>query len=123
MLRIGFFSNFKGADTVLIAGNSEDIQSLSRALAEVATGGMLPLHETANVSKKYPVTMFASTVSPGNRAYWWKCTDMEIDEINGMLDPLTRGENGHHYFNLEGTDVQLIVSVGEYSSNRWQEYG
>lgn len=123
MLKIGLFPNFKGADTVLIDGAPSDIVALSTLLAQVVVDKPLAVHEIAAVAPRYPVTLFAATTSPGTRGYWWKCSSEEIETIQGKLEPLTEGGKGHQYFDLEGTNTQLMISVGEYGSKWWQEHG
>lgn len=123
MLKIGLFQNFKGADTVLIDGTPSDIEDLSKSLAEVVVSKAVAVHEVAAVAPRYPVALFAATASPGTRGLWWKCSSEEIETIQGKLGPLTQGGKGHQYFDLEGTNIQLMISVGEYGPNWWQENG
>ena len=123
MIRIGLVSNLKGADTVLVEGSPSDIEALGRALSEVASGKPLPVHDTAAVAPRHPVRLFAASASPEAGAFWWKCSNEKIGTIKGKLEPLTIGGSGHKYFELEGTAVQLMVSVDEYGQEWWETNG
>ena len=123
MLRIGLLRNFKGADTVLIEGAPSDIETLSKSLAEVVFGKAVAVHEVAAVAPGHPVALFAATASPGTKGLWWKCSSEEIESIQEKLEPLTQDGKGHQYFDLEGSNIQLIISVGEYGPKWWQEHG
>jgi hypothetical protein len=123
MIRIGLFSNFKGADTVLVDGSPSDIEALGRSLSEVASGKPFPLHEAAVVAPGHTVRLVAASDLPEAGALWWKCSNEGIETIKGKLDPLAMGSSGHQYFELEDTAVQLMVSVGEYGQEWWKKNG
>ncbi|MGV3582994.1 MAG: hypothetical protein ACO1N8_11895 [Methylophilus sp.] len=53
----------------------------------------------------------------------WLCSSIALPDIQTKLASLVLSSNGHQYFDLQGTDTQLIVSVCEYSDAWWQANG
>jgi hypothetical protein len=125
-VNLGFFRDFKGADSVLLDGTSEDIALLSTRLGEfmVSTEPLLAIHDIATVSSRHPVQLFASrsahTSSPG---FLWLCSPTDFDSIQGMLEPLANSRSGHQYFTLVNSPAHLVVSVGEYGDAWWRAHG
>jgi hypothetical protein len=125
-LRLGFFQNFKSSDAVLVAGTTEDISSLSSKLSQLnhSTNTELAIHQLAVVSTKYPVKLFVTqSNSSSNSGFYWLCTSPELNNILPKLAALISSGNGHQYFKLAGSNVQLIISVGEYNESWWQQHG
>ena len=60
MLRIGFFPNFKNADSVLLAADAEGIHAFLDAIARATANPSkaIPLHEFARVSAKRPASLY-----------------------------------------------------------------
>jgi hypothetical protein len=48
------------------------------------------------------------------REFRWLCGSTEAPEIVAKLKSLAAAGSGHQYFELYGSPVQLMVSVGEY---------
>ena len=124
-MRMGFFLNFKGADSVLLAADSEGIQflldTIARATANPAEG--IPLHEFARVSAEHPASVYigvnpkAIRSVPANTYYLDVSGNARLN-VEGLLEPLAEASAGHQYFDLYPRHV-LIVSVGEYDSSWW----
>lgn len=122
-MNLGFFADFKGRDAVLIDAEPVELADLADRLGRVAHSAeeVLPLHEMARVSKRHPVRLFASRAGcPEPGAFWWLCSPADIETIQGKLEPLAAGSRGHQFFDLIGTDTQLVVSVGEYGASWWE---
>jgi hypothetical protein len=122
-IRLGKFDDFKSGDKVLLSGRGEDIHALSGLLAEFVASGddSIAIHTKALVSPRHPVRLFAvasSGVLVDGHA--WLCTAESLPEISGKLGALG---TGHHYFGLLRTNVELLVSVGEYDLAWWQAQG
>jgi hypothetical protein len=125
-LRLGFFEDFRGADTVLLSGTALGIHNLVERIRRFAVSSEqeLPIHEFAAVSADQPARLFVVR-SPrtcggvGDASFTWICPPLEVEDILGKLAALGERESGHQYFDLPGSDVQLIVSVGEYDALWW----
>jgi hypothetical protein len=125
-LRLGYFSDFKGADTVLLEGTSDGIRRLCAQIkAFVASSETeLPIHSLSAVSAKHPVLLFASRSATGEGlGFRWLCSQKELNSIEGKLSALVASESGHQYFELVGSPTQFIVSVGEYGGEWWKNHG
>jgi hypothetical protein len=77
------------------------------------------------VSKHHPVELVASRLSRvAGVGYQWNCSPYEFRTIRGKLEPLSvESARGHQYFELVQSEVKLIVSIGEYDGQWWQEHG
>lgn len=99
---------------------------LSHALEEFVDLGRaeLPVHELASVSQKHPARLYVTSV-PTQRpdAFFWSCSEANIQEVREMLVALANCETGHQYFDLAGASADLVVSVGEYDDEWWREHG
>jgi hypothetical protein len=102
MFRMGFFPNFKGADSVLLAADSEGIQflldTIARATANPAEG--IPLHEFARVSAEHPASVYigvnpkAIRFVPANTYYLDVSGNARLN-VEGLLQPLADASAGH----------------------------
>ncbi len=125
-LRLGYFSDFKGADTVLLEGTSDGIRNLCVRIKKFVASSEteLPIHTLSAISVNHPVLLFASRNANGQGAgFRWLCSQKELNSIEGKLSALIASQNGHQYFELVGSPAQLIVSVGEYGEEWWQNHG
>ena len=129
-LRLGFFTDFKWADSVILSGSPDDIQSLSFELGKfvVSSKQELPIHNLASVSNRYPAMLHVRQEKHHSQKsnlmqFTWLCSSLVLPDIHVKLLALTHAGNGHQYFDLQGTDLQLIVSVGEHSDAWWQAHG
>jgi hypothetical protein len=125
-LKLGFFPEFKGADSVLLTGDTGDILQLSAVLSSfvVSPQGQLPIHSLAQVSPRHPTQLYASQSElPSVPGFHWLCIPTILPDTLGKLAALASSGKGHHYFNLVASPVQLVVSVGEYSPSWWLSHG
>ena len=132
MLRLGFFREFKfeGEDMVLLTGTNEDIRVLNDRIGAALSNSLdvVALHDLASVAPNHKLEIFAVLKSlpkaHANAAtFFWRCFSEEFPQVEGKLSALMNCRNGHHYFDLEGSNVTLMVSVGEYSDEWWQMNG
>jgi hypothetical protein len=122
MLRLGLFHQFKGADTLLLTGTAHDIADLSHRLEEFAASPdfELPLHGFAQVSASHPAQLFACrTAQPPLSGFGWPCSPELLPSVQGKLHAVASSGNRHQYFDLIGSPIQLMVSVGEYADSWW----
>ncbi len=122
---MGFFPNFKGADSVLLAADPEGIQFLLHAIARAPANPTkgIPLHEFACVSAEHPASVYI--VANPNAIRFVPASTYYLDvsgnarfNVEGLLEPLAEASAGHQYFDLYPRHV-LVVSVGEYDSFWW----
>jgi len=124
-MQLGFFPDFKGRDSVLLEGTSKDVAFLSEQLGEFVSSNLsqFPVHALANVSQQHPARLFAirsaAASAPG---FCWLCPPTELSAIQGKLAALAESKVGHQYFDLAGSNAQLVVSVGEYGEVWWQAH-
>ncbi|GAB3357578.1 hypothetical protein GCM10027430_27020 [Lysobacter tyrosinilyticus] len=120
--QLGLFHLFKGADTLLLSGSPADIADLSARLGEFAASDApdWPVHSIAHISARNPAQLFASRISqPQATGFVWLCSPESMPAVQGKLQALASSGSGHQYFDLFGSSVQLVVSVGEYSESWW----
>jgi len=128
-LRLGFFENFKGTDSVLLAGSSHDIALLSASLNGFVASqeSVLPIHSLASVAPNHSVELFAQRAPSSPQCqplqFHWLCSPNEYANVQGKLEALATSAHGHQYFELIGSPAQLVVSVGEYGASWWQAQG
>ena len=124
-MNIGYFPDFKGAQTVLLCGlptELADLKSQVRAFAR-SERTELPIHEVATVSSKHPVQLVLSKHPTSTAGFHWVCSADALSTVEGKLAPLIRGTPGHQYFDLAQVGTQLMVSVGEFDDAWWVANG
>lgn len=129
-LHLGFFPDFKWSDSVLLSGTTHDIENLSLALGKFveSKAQQFPIHNLASIAPRHYAHLFAQSATSNTHhsnqpQFSWLCASSSLPDIQGKLLALARSGNGHQYFDLDGSDTQLVVSVGEYNDNWWQENG
>ena len=129
-LHLGFFKDFKWSDSVLLAGTSHDIENLSSVLGKFveSNDSQFPIHSLASIAARHHAQLFThrsvqEQEHSGPTTFFWLCSPSYLPDIQAKLLALMQSGNGHQYFKLEGSDTQLIVSVGEYSDSWWQANG
>jgi hypothetical protein len=119
-LHLGLFDDFKFGEQVLLSGGATDIGDLAAFLSDFVASGSdaTAIHHQAVVSPSHTAKLFA-VASPDIAVdgHAWLCNPETLPEISGKLASLS---SGHHYFELLATNVELLVSVGEYDLAWWQ---
>lgn len=126
MLRLGYFPDFNGTDTVLIDGTSQEIKELCKRLGEFVDSGMLALSLDDLVSVSFAHSARLVVISDEKRAdsrFIWSCNASSFDATKEKLHALVAASKGHQYFELVGSPAQLMVSIGEYGDEWWQAHG
>jgi hypothetical protein len=125
LLRIGFFPNFKNADSVLLAADAEGVRVILDTIAKVSAtpGDAVPIHELAHISVKHPAFLYAVNAKavrsiPPNTYYLDVSGGARLNVV-GLLEPLIKSSAGHQFFDLVPRPIALVVSVGEYDSSWW----
>ena len=129
-LHLGFVPDFKWSDSVLLSGSTHDIEKLSLALGKFVESKdqQFPIHNLASIAPRHQAQLFVQCATQELRhsnpaQFSWQCTSGSLSDIQAKLLALVHSGNGHQYFDLDGSDTQLIVSVGEYNDKWWQEHG
>jgi hypothetical protein len=125
--RLGFFANFKGADSVLLECSApQDVVQLSALLSalQVTAEPVLPIHVFARQAPAHQARLFAvRSVEFPQPGYLWLCSPVTVATIRGALHALSVKGSGHHFFELASSSVQLIVACREYGPEWWQAQG
>jgi hypothetical protein len=115
---------------VLLSGASDDIENLSSALGKFVFSNerQFPIHDLASIAPLHRAQLFAQRAvqeshNSNPTQFSWLCASSSLPVIQAKLLALVHSGNGHQYFDLDGSDTELIVSIGEYSDSWWQEHG
>jgi hypothetical protein len=143
-LRIGFFPDFKGQDTLLLSGDGEALTSLGeafRSLAAVGAGRLrldgLPFVEAHGrvviLAEQSPrssglryVTNFPYAEAPGPPlGFLWRLSKEDWEDVAERVAALQRAGSGHQYLDYLGVlgDSQVMESLNEYGAAWWQRHG
>ena len=121
-VRLGYFSGFKGQDTVLIDGDPEGLGELARQLLVLIAGDQeaLPLHTLAFVlpEKQVEVNALRSTKDLGmlrsaNQFRWRRTPRGWAGVVEQILGVSEQG-HCHQYLDAPSDEVVVMVSSGEY---------
>ena len=117
---LGFFKDFKGADTVLLSTTAEGAADLAKQLQRFASSSMASLKIEAAEVPEHFTQLFAvreaQALTTGS-GFRWLCGPKQIAQIEGKLNALANASSGHQYFELLDSRVQLLVSIGEYHAS------
>ncbi|MEO8629032.1 MAG: hypothetical protein ABI612_13155 [Betaproteobacteria bacterium] len=120
-LKLEFFKDSKGGDTVLMVATDEGLRELRERLAAFSKSAetSLSLHDLAATVVGQHVELFAvrspSAHAGSAKSFRLLCADAFAQDTFARLDTLSSGSPGHQYFKLLGSDARLLVSVGEFS--------
>ena len=130
LIRVGFFEDFKGADTLLIDVNAEGLRGLITWVREVMPSSrQIPLNDCPGVTLQPGTHVQASCVRDdagllrtGERAFAWRRSE---DGWTDVVDKLAAMQTGgcHQYLDGPRDDVQVIASIGEYGDEWWCRHG
>src|SRR5215475_7787067 len=123
-LHLGYFENFKDADTVLLSCDPLEVAPLRGVLADVmAKGSPFAIHDLAVVPAGNPARLIlcpaAAKFRRAGDEFIWRLNHVEFASVDSKLEVLEHVRAAHQYFNLEHSDVRLMISVGEYDEAWW----
>lgn len=121
MLQAGLFTDFKGADTLLLWGDADDISQLHTKLRTLRDDAMPALH-VAGCTDGSPLSIIVvndgsciSELTRTNEGLRWACSRPVIEETEALIGALCDGTAGHQFVDISGPlATQAIVSKGEY---------
>jgi hypothetical protein len=127
MLKVGFFEDFKGADTLSIWGDEQGLARLQQLLARLSSGtsSSAAIHEIEDVHIRLGLRIILVS-GPSELRIERNDSDVVIvascsadllaslaDKIAGLADPKQR--SGHQYLEWPGSaGIVVMVSKGEY---------
>lgn len=130
MIRVGFFRNFKGSDSVLIDADHKSMAALQRLFSRLASGSS-PLDITAesDVIRYRNIALLAELSETNGRVretttglLKWSGTSAYWTDAEAKIVALCGVKAGHQYLVEEGA-VQVVVSLGEYGADWWAVNG
>lgn len=119
-LQLGLFSDFKGRDFLLLTGDAAAFIRLLPELDAASRGGQFRIHEISVRLPTCSIELVAASQPVPAPAFTWLCDPTTVVSIRTDLQALTQCTSGHQYFDLAGSRVQLMVSLGEYDAAWWQ---
>ncbi len=129
-IRVGFFEDFKGEDTLLIDVDAEGLRDLIAWLRDVMPSDrnvLLSACSGVNLQAGLRVEVIRSRDDAGllrtaETAFVWQRSEDGWTEI---LELLARMEVGacHQYLDGPRDDVQVMASIGEYREEWWNRHG
>ena len=129
-IRVGFFDDFKGADTLLIDVNADGLRCLIAWIREVMSSGrQIALSECPGVTLQAGTRVEASCVRDdagllrtATSAFVWQ---RSAEGWTDVVDKLAAMETGgcHQYLDGLRDDVRVIASIGEYDDEWWSRHG
>jgi hypothetical protein len=123
-LHLGYFENFNGADAVLLTCDPVEVTPLRGVLADVMAKGIpFAIHDLAVVSGRNPARLvLCPAAAPFRRVgggFVWRLNHVEFATVDSRLEVLEHVRAAHEYFDLDGSNVRLMVSVNEYDEGWW----
>jgi hypothetical protein len=132
-LRIGYFKNFKGADTLLVCGDEQALQQLADRLRflENPDASPLNLHQLSFVQVHRGVQLTAYPVdrelgvrrTASASCFSWHHSQEGWLEATEKIEAVARGSAGHCYLGEHpARDAAIMVSKGEYDDAWWERH-
>lgn len=133
-IRIGFFKDFKGEDSILISADIHGLLELESAFLQLASNERkIKITDIKYLDKEHtiPMTLYSTDTNEGLRQigdfYEWKLTSEKWDRIRQMTTTLYRNDSsGHQYLDsdsFDNLDLQVILSFNEYNDDFWTQVG
>ncbi|MFN0060123.1 MAG: hypothetical protein ACKVX7_16820 [Planctomycetota bacterium] len=130
-LRLGFFSQFRGSDTLLFHGDGDGLRLLAQTMRGLSTPGALSvaLHELPFVEIHHDVRVVAAQ-EKRDRGVWrqsenvflWRRSPLGWLEAAEKVEVLVVASHGHQYIEEERR-ITVMVSRDEYGPEWWAEHG
>ncbi|UGU16754.1 hypothetical protein LS482_02515 [Sinomicrobium kalidii] len=134
-IRIRFFNNFKGEDSILITADIKGLLELENAFTKLANGHSkyeFTQLKLLDPQFKLNITAISDNKDLGLMAissgkYEWRLTSKKWNEFKEKLISMYRlGNGGHHYLDNDSTfnnDLQVIFSWNEdqYDLDFWNK--
>lgn len=130
MIRVGFFENFRGADTLLIDLDAEGLRALTTWLGDVTSSERtVPLSTCPGVSLRsglrVEVILGPDDVGlsrTADTAFVWQRSKDGWKDVVALLTEMGSGAC-HQYLDSPQDDVRVMASTGEYGEEWWNRHG
>ena len=131
-IRIGFFENFKGEDSILISVDIHGLLELEKVFLELSENlTEFNFNKLKFLDKKYQINLHAFSdreniglLEISHQNYEWRVTKIKWGEYREKLTSMYRLRNGgHHYLDSNSkanSDLQVILSWAEYDIDFWK---
>jgi hypothetical protein len=128
-IRVGFFEDFKGADTLLLDVDAEGLRDLITWLRNVMSSGQkVSLGHCPGVSfqSALHVEAFrcrddAGLVRTAEGSFLWQRSEDGWTSIVELLEAMEAGVC-HQYLDGPRDDLQVMASIGEYGDEWWRRH-
>lgn len=142
-IRLGFYENFKGYDTLLISVDIGGLLEIENVFLQLSGGiKSFDFSTLTLLDTKYKVELKAyndiinhGLIKIETGKFEWRLTNYLWNQFREMTTELCRkGKGGHHfldfesnYFNSEENHIdvdslQVVLSLNEYPLSFWQEH-
>jgi hypothetical protein len=132
-IRLGYFENFKGADTILVCGDEDGLQWLADNLRTLEDSNAKPVNLhllpfaqvcqgvqlTANpVDREFGVRRIGAEPS-----FSWHHSEEGWLESAEKIEVVARGSHGHCYLGETAAgEARVMVSKDEYDEAWWEDH-
>ena len=132
-IRIGFFENFKGENSILISVDIHGLLELekiflklSQNLTDFDFDKLKLLDNKYRINfKAFPDNENIGLLETTHETYEWRVTKEKWGEFREKLTSMYRiGNGGHHYLDSDSkvnNDLQVILSWDEYDIDFWNK--
>ena len=129
-LRLGYFENFMGNNTLLLDGDIEGLSELAQALSVLAIGGrdVVAVHSLPFVSALHQVELSAHRfhrdvgVSKTRDGFQWQRSSAGWAAVVEQVLAVKHQGRCHQYLDAPSDDLTVMVSSGEYGEP-WPKFG
>ena len=132
-IRIGFFENFKGENSVLISVDIHGLLELEKIFLKLSKNLTdFNFDKLKLLDNKYRINLKAFSdneniglLKTSHENYEWRVTKEKWGEFREKLTSMYRlGSGGHHYLDSDSKandDLQVILSWDEYDIDFWNK--
>ena len=120
-LRSAYFSNWKGAPTILLWGDATGMRKLRDFLRSAWAAPNAPALEAFCDSVDGRKITIRAVSDSGNTGMRFARNDLEwrlqpelAEDFADKIDVLASSLSGHQYLDARGSDITVEVSIGEY---------
>ena len=132
-IRIGFFENFKGENSILISVDIHGLLLLEKVFLELSNNLTdYNFDKLKLLDNKYRIKLKAfcdneniGLVETSHQNYEWRVTKEKWGEFREKLTSMYKlGSSGHHYLDINpkaNKAIQVVLSWDEYDINFWNK--
>lgn len=132
-IRIGFFENFKGEDSVLLEADIYGLLEIETILLKLSENKKeFNTRDFKLIDKQHSlkIQMNSGDTNDGLRrssdVYNWTLTPEKWNDLREMTTVLIKNSNsGHQYLNSDTSpfeDIQVVLSFDEYGIDFWEKF-